>query len=103
MNGYFNNDITIGHYTCCTSCGTSVINYLICDFLACQYLTQFDLPDSDHRPLSFNLKITKSQISLTKPAQKQTAGGDILPLKSSRYLFEPEKVNDYVSSLQSKQ
>lgn len=98
MNGYFNNDHSTGQFTCCTPRGTSLIDYLACDFDFFNHINEFKiLPlsvDSDHKPLFFLIKLQ------TELPEMQTA--EIVPGPSQsyfRYVYDESKTADFLDSL----
>ena len=104
MNGYFNNDISSGCFTCCTPRGTSLIDYLICDFKFYTSLIDFSLlplcVDSDHRALTFSLRIVTDFPPSANHCQKDSSS-HVLAKPHYRYVFKVEDVPNYKTSLQN--
>lgn len=107
MNGYFKNNESTGTFTCYTSQGKSMIDYLICDQTSYKSLEDFILlplsPESDHRPLDFSLKISKVRnlnmdVCITDTGETVNRGE---VLKCSRYVFDLEKMQDYKTTLKN--
>ena len=99
MNGYFMNDIKTGEYTCYTSRGRSLIDYLICNYKFYQSLLTFKIDplsvNSDHRPLLFSLKV---QNEPTVSKQSLTLNNN-LNTRFYRYVFNIEGANSLSATI----
>jgi len=102
MNGYFQNDMSTGAFTCYTPRGKSLIDYLICDTSFYHSLLSFDLEplctNSDHRPLVFSVKLSGGVSNpplMQSPLQAKTG------IRYYKYVYDPSALPSLIESLTS--
>jgi hypothetical protein len=82
--------------TCIHGLGSSVVDYAICDILVSNQITTFDLlndhePESDHKPLTLNLKFSMHRSVIEENFDNQRY-----------FLFDKSKVDIFLKDLNSK-
>lgn len=100
MNGYFNNDLSTGQSTCCTPRGTSLVDYLVCDFNFFNHINDFKVfplsVDSDHKPLYFQINL-KNALPETQPVETVNRSTN----SYFRYIYDESKSVHFLSSLEN--
>ena len=101
VNGRVHNDRNVGDFTCITSNGASLVDYVLCKPSSVNTLTSFEikpkLVESDHKPIKFSFTYSK-----TDSSQKQITDTYKEPSNTLNvYKWDSNKLIEYVTHLYS--